>query len=194
MPDSKSKGPAPDPFDPETIRVNSSVSIETETALTTVPVRKPKRAEFVRVHTDPAFMVDAALLEHDDGRDTVLYLVAPDMRPLVREELKTVRLFTTMTRHKVLLLWPVKLPADEGDNMRRISDSALMAAEEAKTLWTKVAWNRALGAYEHTVAKGELGDPQWPDRKFRDLLEIAFRGRVIDRPDHPVIRDLEGQL
>jgi hypothetical protein len=44
------------------------------------------------------------------------------------------------------------------------------------------------------VAKGDLGEPQWPDKTFRDLLELAFRDRRIDRADHPVIRELAGEL
>ena len=43
-------------------------------------------------------------------------------------------------------------------------------------------------------AKGDLGEPQWPDKSFRDLLEIAFRCNLIDRPDHPVISELAGEL
>jgi hypothetical protein len=39
-----------------------------------------------------------------------------------------------------------------------------------------------------------LGTPQWPDKTLRDLIEIAFRYNLIDREDHPVIRELAGEL
>ena len=44
------------------------------------------------------------------------------------------------------------------------------------------------------VAKGDLGEPQWPDKSFRELIAIAFRDNVIDRADHPVIRELNGEI
>ena len=43
-------------------------------------------------------------------------------------------------------------------------------------------------------AKGDIGEPQWPAKTMRDLLEIGFRNYLIDRPDHPVIRELAGEL
>ena len=55
-------------------------------------------------------------------------------------------------------------------------------------------WERDLGGYEMQRAKGDLGEPQWPEKSFRDLLEIAFRHNLIDRPDHPVIRELAGEM
>ena len=39
-----------------------------------------------------------------------------------------------------------------------------------------------------------LEEPKWPDKTFRELLRIAFEGRIIDRPDHPLIRELNGDL
>ena len=78
--------------------------------------------------------------------------------------------------------------------MQRIFDTALQAAEQAKALWVQMWWNRDLGAYEMARAKGDLGSPQWPDKSFRDLLEIGFRHNLIDWADHPVIRELAGEL
>jgi len=36
--------------------------------------------------------------------------------------------------------------------------------------------------------------PQWPDKSFRDLIELAFRHNRIDRANHPVIQRLDGEL
>jgi hypothetical protein len=183
-----------DPFDPEALRVNSAVDFEVEHVLTTVPVRKPKRTEFFRVHPGPDYVVDMHLLERDTGMEKESYLVTPEVKHLVVSELRPVRLFTAISKHGTVFLWPVKLPRDENDNLRRISDSALQGAEQARTLWTKVVWNGPVGAYELFKAKGDLGEPQWPDKVYRDLIEIAFRGNVIDRADHEVIRELSGEI
>lgn len=142
----------------------------------------------------PDYVSDALVLERDDGLDRECFLVAPEVQHLVLPELRRTRLFTAITKRGTVFLWPIKLPSDDNDRFRRMADTALQAAEQAKTLWVKVVWNRDLGGYEMFRAKGDLGEPQWPDKSFRDLIEIAFRLNLISREDHPVIRELAGEL
>jgi hypothetical protein len=88
------KGPntaKPDPFNPETLRTGVTANIEVEQVLTAVPVRKPKRTEFFRVHPGPDYTVDTYLLERDTGMDTDAYLVVPELQHLVLSELRRVR-------------------------------------------------------------------------------------------------------
>ena len=81
--------------------------------LTTVPVRKPNRQEFVRVHPDPAYrLTPAAIIEVKEDRE--VYLVMPDMAPILPGEFSTVTLLTTINRQGTLHIWPVKLPTPEG--------------------------------------------------------------------------------
>lgn len=142
----------------------------------------------------PDFVSDALLLERDDGLDRESYLVTPEVQHLVFPELRRTRLFVAITKRGTVFLWPVKLPGDDNDRFRRMADTALQAAEQAKSLWVKVVWNRDLGGYEMFRAKGDLGEPQWPEKSFRDLIEIAFRLNLISTEDHPVIRELAGEL
>ena len=183
-----------DPFDPEALRVSGLADVDIEHVLTTVPVRKPKRTEFFRVNPDPRYTLDTYLLERDADMDKERYLVIGGLQQTLIQELRRVRLFAGINKSGTVFLWPVRLPGDGGAYMQRIADSALLAAEEAKTLWVRVWWNRDLGAYEMARAKGDLGSPQWPNKSFRDLLEIGFRYNLIDRADHPVIRELAGEL
>jgi hypothetical protein len=187
--------PKPDPFDPEFLRAGADADIAIEKVLTAVPVRKPERREFVRVHPDRAFSVDTLVLERTDGMDKESYLVAPEIQHLVLPELRRVRLYTAISRRGVVFLWPVKLPIeDTGDRLRRVSETALLSAEQAKTVWVRVMWSKDLGGYELLRAKGDLGEPQWPDKSLRDLIEIAFRHNLIDHPDHAVLRELAGEM
>jgi hypothetical protein len=181
-----------DPFDPAALRVGAVADIAVERVLTVVPVRKPKRDEFFRVH--PEYVVDTFVLEREDGMDRETYLVRPEFQHLVLAELKKVRLFTAINKRGTSFLWSAKLPREDTDAGRRWAETALAAAEEAKTLWVKMVASRDLGGYEYFRAKGDLGDPQWPDKSHRDLIELAFRGRVIDRADHVVIRELAGEV
>jgi hypothetical protein len=187
--------PPRDPFDPVALRIGAmAADIEVEKVLTAVPVRKPGRTEFFRVNPSPDYTVDMLLLERDSGVDRVAYLVAPEVQHLVSSELRMVRLYTAIDKLGNVFLWPIKLPSADNDRIHRIADTAIQCAEQAKTLWTKMAWNHKLGGYEMSRAKGDLGAPQWPDRSFRDLIEIAFRRYLVDSEHHEVIRELAGEI
>jgi hypothetical protein len=50
----------------------------------------------------------------------------------------------------------------------------------------------SLGAYDVYAAPEGLPDPVWPDFSFRKILEAAFRDRIVDRDDHPLVQRLQG--
>ena len=52
----------------------------------------------------------------------------------------------------------------------------------------------SLGAYEIFEASGDLPEPVWPDYSFEEILKIAFRDRIVDRPDHPLVQRLQGAV
>jgi len=71
----------------------------------------------------------------------------------------------------------------------------LEIADYAKTCWVKMAGKRDLGAYEMFKARGDLGEPDWPDKSLSELLRLAFKGdRLIDSLNHPVLRELAGEM
>jgi hypothetical protein len=185
---------APNPFDPAALRITGSAAeaIGVKRAILTVPVRKPGQ-EFVRVHPDEAFALPTTILELKADRE--IYLIAPALRDaLAAESAMSVRmLFTTMSRQGVLSLWPVRLPAATGrvDNW---SHSAMEAAELARKSWVRVQANMALGAYDVFQATGDLPEPDWPSLSFAEILKIAFKDRLIDALDHPVLRQLRGEV
>ena len=134
-------------------------------------------------------------MERDTGMETESYLVTPEVQHLVSEELKQVRLYTAITKRGTVFLWPIKLPGDNNDRIRRISDTAIQCAEQAKTLWVKVCWDRDLGGYGMQRAKGDLGDPQWPEQVDARSDRVGrSRNYLVDRPDHPVIREFAGEI
>jgi hypothetical protein len=70
---------ASDPYDLANLRLDQSF-VETAGAkklLTTVPVRKPSKQDFNRVHPDPAYRAALALIELKEDRD--VYLVPPGL-------------------------------------------------------------------------------------------------------------------
>ena len=122
-----------------------AIKVGVKKAIITVPVRKPDRQWFVRVHPDPAWRLDTAVLELKDERET--YLVDPDLCSELPGELVPKVLFTAINRQGVVFVWPVRLPGDDG-RCNAWNSSALEAANLATTGWVRVAANMSLGAYE----------------------------------------------
>jgi hypothetical protein len=157
--------------------------------LTNVPVRRPHKQWWVRVHPDTGYHFNAGLLEIE-GEET--YFVDPSLHSELSDDLVFRTLFLTTNRQHVSFLWPVKLPGPDG----RIDDwnkTARTGAELATKKWVKVASNRDAGAYDVYEAEAELPEPQWPGESFEQLLEVAFRNRIIAGLDHPVVREIQGR-
>lgn len=164
-------------------------AIGVKKARLTVPIRKPTRHQFVRVHPSEDYRLQTAVLNLKEEQE--VYLVD---RPLWQElagEIAPTALYTTISRQGVLFLWPIRLPGEDG-KLDAWSRSALEAAEMATTRWVRVASNRDLGAYEAFGATGDLPDAEWPEESFQELLQIASRDRHIRSLDHPVIQRLWG--
>jgi hypothetical protein len=191
----RNTAPPPDDFpDLSVLRLDQSFA---ETAgvkklLTTVPVRKPNKQEWVRVHPAPEYREVLAVIELRDDRET--YLVLPHIARELPGEFVSVVLYTAINRQDVVFLWPVKLPGPDGKQLEW-HRSAAEAAELAMAQWVRVKANMALGAYEISVTESKINDPQWNDLpSFHELVRIAFRNYLVSSFDHPVIKRLRGQI
>jgi hypothetical protein len=62
--------------------------------------------------------------------------------------------------------------------------------------WVRVTADREAGGYQVHAAANQPPEPEWPDLSLADMLRLAFasQGRIIDDPDHPVIKQLLGRL
>jgi hypothetical protein len=119
------------------------------------------------------------------------YLVAPALVPELAGEFISMTLFTAINRQGVTFLLPVRLPTADG-RQSEWHRSMREAAELAMGKWVRVKANMALGAYEMFIAESVIIEPVWPDVSFSEILRLAFRERVIDRLDHPVLKRLRG--
>ena len=180
------------PFDPANLRLsqNFGASAGVKKLTTTIPVRKPGKQDFVRVHPNPAYQIETAVLEFKEERET--YLVAPGLWDGLLGELTPKVLFTTINRQKVLSLWPIRLPGEDG-RIDSWNGSAMEAATFAQKQWVRICSNKSLGAYDVYQATGEIPEPEWPELDLGQILEIAFKGRFINDFDHPVLKRLRGE-
>ena len=179
-----------DPFKPENLRLNQAAlqSAVAKRLLITVPVKKPHRQDFIRVHPGEDYRLDVALMECE--RD--IYCLAPSVcAELTESEYFTATLHVAINRQKVVFLWPVKLPGTDGRQMDWHISSA-DAAEAAKKKWVRMTANMDLGAYEVFEAVADYGEPEWPAQSMWELLKIAFKNRLIQSVDHQIIQKLRG--
>jgi hypothetical protein len=182
-----------DPFDPARLRLSQDFEsqVGVKKALITVPVRRPDRQWFVRVHPDDSWRLQTAVLEIKEDRES--YLVDRALWCELPGEIVPKVLFTTISRQSVTFLWPVRLPGSDGRH-DAWSRSLLEAARMAESSWIRVVANMSLGAYEVYQATGDFPEPSWPDTSFQNLLKIAFKDRYVTSMDHPVVQRLRGAI
>ena len=155
--------------------------------LSTVPVRKPNKTQWVRGH--PEKKMDAMLLKYGE-KDEDLYLVEPELQAEVGQLARAHRLVLAIDRQGDPFLWPIVLP----DETRPLNWhlSALEAAQNAELEWTRIQSNMNIGAYDIFIAEGNLKEPEWPELSLDELLNIAFKNKIINRLDHQVLLQLRG--
>jgi len=180
-------------FNPENLRISQDFDelVNLKKALLTIPVRKPDRQWFFRVHPDSAYSLQTAVLELKDDRET--YLVEQPLWQELAGEVVVKVIHTAINRHGNVFLWPIRLPGEDGrhDEWNR---SALEAVDYAQKSWVRLASNMNLGAYELSEALGDLPNPEWPEMEFEKLLSIAFKDHFIHSLDHPAVRRLRGEM
>ena len=185
--------PAPDPFDPESLRLSQDFGsgMGVKKILTTVRCGKPNRHEFVRVCVGDDWQLETGVFEDKVHRE--LYLVERHLWPELAGDVYPVCLFLAANRQGDVFLWPVKLPGQDGRS-NTWNDSALAAAKLAESKWIRLAANMTAGMYDTFQAICELSEPEWPELSFSEILKLSFRDRFIRDMDHPVLRALRGEV
>ena len=184
---------SPDPFDPVSLRLGSDYSegLGVRKVISTIPNRKPNRSEWFRVRPGADWRLQTAVLELERGVERSTYLVAPALWPDLSGEITPALLLTCVNQAGDLFLWRIKLPGPDGRS-NTWTESALQIALAAETTWGRMVSDTTNGIYTHYEPTGVLPDPKWPDLSFPAMLKIAFRDRMIDTIDHPILRDLRG--
>jgi len=185
----------PDPFDPERLRLppDYNVALGVKKALAVLPIRKPAKEWFIRVHPQSRYWLDSTFIELKEAGE--LYLVDPDIREQLEGEstLTKQMVYLAVNRQGTHFFWPVRLP-DPESRISGWTKSALEAAQLATRKWVRIVANQSLGAYNVWQAEYPLPDPERPDLAMKDLLRIAFKEYHITTWDHPVLRQLRGEV
>jgi hypothetical protein len=185
---------APDPYDPAFLGLSQDFAASANVAKKwdIIKVEKPSKSRVFRVHPDPKFRIKTVLLTLKEDNET--YLVQPQVRQALADEslCGLFTLFACITKAGTPFLWPIRM-ADGDGKWLLCYESAWHIAEKAQERWARMQWNKDAG---HYVAEYDKRSPEqqhlpdWPEMKFRDWLELAFRGHTINSFDHPVLKRL----
>lgn len=161
--------------------------------LARIPVRKPMRHEYFRVRPGDENCFTTVLYEDRETREN--YFITPAMLPHLRTvtDVSVVTLVQFITKQKVLGIFPLKLTTD-ASAQNGWQTTAMAAAQMAKSKWVRMQADMALSGYRIFAAEGLSGEPEWPDTPFNQLLDIAFKDRVIASDDHPVVNKILGRV
>jgi len=153
-----------------------------------VPVKKPNRHEFFRVH--PNLSYNALFFE--DKNDKELYLIMDlDLRDELLLELVPKVVYPYVNRSHELKLWAIRLPNAEG-KLDGYNRTALEAAKLAMGKWIRIKTEDGVASY--VVEEAALqSEPRWPEvlsepNAMAKVLALAFKDHSISNMDHPVIQ------
>lgn len=159
--------------------------------LVTVPIRRLGKHEWGAVHRDETWRV-GPVATHTDRSDLSTYVIFPEVVAGVdRSVYDEVVLYAAITTAGAIFLWPRRV-GDRTDGWSLSNSEAIQLAQKG---WVRMAANMSSGAYDVHTPVGQLAEPAWPDGlTFERLMEVALKNRVIDSPDHPVLRRLRGDF
>ena len=172
------------------VRQDFDDQVGTQKELIRVPIIKPNHHEWVRVHKNEEFHVEAELIENKADKE--IYLVHPRLHGIVSHEAVRTKLYYAITRQNDVFLWPARM-VDQNGNLDTWSKSRHKAAAKAKEKWVRVISNHKIKAYDVLVPRDEFDEPIWPDHSIEEIYRVAFEERVIDDLQHPFLKMLRGE-
>ena len=170
---------------------NYGATLGVKKLLTNVPVGKPKKTQFFRVHISEDMTFPAMILENKETRES--YLVVPEVSEEISELVRPVVLHAAIDRQNGVLLLPVYLPGESGSR-HQTHESLAQAAELAKAAWIRITYNPHTSFYDVYEAQNDLPEPEWPAYDIDALVQVAFRGRIVTSLDHPIVQSLLGRI
>lgn len=157
----------PDPFDPANMNFNQSFDggPKVRKILVNVPVVKPNKKDFIRVHPTMCSRSVVLVEVENDAKKDAFYITPAISRmgviPSGDATIYDLRLYCN--RKADVFVWPMKLQTADGSEMDWFI-TAKEVAKLAESQWLRVQSNKAISSYEPLVAKtiseSRLG-PTW---------------------------------
>lgn len=177
------------PFSSLRLAQNFGDSLGVKKVLSTVQVGKPSKERFFRAHKSNDMVFPAMLLENKATSE--VYLVGAPVSEVLGGLVRPVELYAAIDRQGNPSLIPVPMP-DQNGNRNPWHQSLADAVARSRNTWIRITANKAIGGYDIYEANAKLPEPIWPTESMDTLLDVAFRGRILNDPNHPVVVDLLG--
>jgi len=162
----------------------SEIGIGETQVVLQVKFGRPRAQEWVRCHPEPERMKYFNAVR--DQKTSKLFIVNPRVLSLVGTQARLYRVRQAITTDNELYLWPAPV---EG---RLESDiTHLNAQQAALSRWIRIEW--AGKAFLAVEPQGDLGQPEWPELAFQEVLELGLTGHLINNENHPFIIRLLGR-
>lgn len=157
--------------------------------LVSLPIGKPNKTTFFRVHPGADYTFDCLMLDLKDTSET--YFITPEAERLIPGLARPVRLYLAVDTKGNPRLIPVPLSVSRQSNPWH--SSLQKCVEVAKDKWIRIQADMAAGSYSACTSTLTVS-PRWPKESFEELLNIAASGKIISDKDHPVISQLAGEV
>jgi hypothetical protein len=160
--------------------------------ISSVPVKRLPRKDFIRFHPDPAYRFTAYIYEAEDDdnqkRGEACY-VDPPIRQALKDldiPLKKVVLVPYMNRRGSIFFWALTTT-----DMGSWHASGMRIVRIGRERWIRVSSKMDISSYVHRPAKRDYGDPEWPSLTLNEMLRLAFPpSRYIDSLNHDAVKDI----
>jgi len=146
---------------------------------------------FCRVHPGDEYKFRCLVVDDKDSGET--YLAAPNMISQLGNLAtpKTIRLAVDNAGTPKLIGEP-DVEQTARKNLWHLSLKEGIKLGESK--WVRIQANMNAAQYEIIDSANDLGEPRWPNQSMEEMINDAFSGRIINSPDHPYIRQIQGRI
>ena len=70
----------------------------------------------------------------------------------------------------------------------KLGTSAVDVVEASTNGWVRAPWDNLKKKYNIEPADGEQEAPDWRFSNFKELVELAFAGRILNDPEQPEVK------
>jgi hypothetical protein len=154
--------------------------------------------DFVRLHPDEENYWSCELcfakVPIKGQKGDLLHLIDEDLALQFLPSGRIIRHRLALATKPYDVMFLCHIPSQNVDNSWNVS--VLDACEQGKRLWVQATSRKAEGAesYKIDLAQDQdaFPDPKWPEQSLEEIIETAFKGRMIDHDEHPALLRLLG--
>jgi hypothetical protein len=161
-----------------------------ERILSACPCRQPRSSSVFRVRPGREWRAEVLIVQFDEEDPAIprgKYVIAGELRRAFKRFGRRCLLVTCVTDAGQMFLWDIRITEGFGDSWYK---SDLKIAKEAESRWLRFLGKNG-NVHEAAVSRQEWGEPKWRGESLLALVHLAFDGRVVDSPNHPLCRRYE---